>query len=216
MDPPFGTAQQHNARYRAPGAATARGGHALEPQETMEESLTGQLLLASPALRDTNFARTVVLIGAHSQEGAMGVVLNRPSAVSVGEAVPQLEAAVDEREPVYLGGPVQPDSLVLLAEFLDPSPAGLLVLGRIGFPAPDADIGELADATARGRVFAGYAGWGEGQLEAELEQGDWIVHAAQPEDVFSEDPEELWSHVLTRKGGSYALLARMPADPSLN
>jgi putative transcriptional regulator len=182
----------------------------------MEESLTGQLLLASPALRDPNFARTVVLIGVHNEEGAMGVVLNRPSELTVGEAVPQLEPALDEQEPVYIGGPVQPSSIVLLAEFLDPAPAGLLVLGRIGFPAPDADIEELTRATARGRVFAGYAGWGEGQLDAELEQGDWIVQAAQPKDVFSEEPEELWSEVLTRKGGSYALIARMPLDPSVN
>jgi putative transcriptional regulator len=182
----------------------------------MEDSLTGQLLLASPALRDPNFARTVVLIGVHSEEGAMGVVLNRPSAVTVGEAVPQLEPALDEHEPVYIGGPVQPGSIVLLAEFLDPAPAGLLVLGRIGFPAPDADIEELTRATARGRVFAGYAGWGEGQLDAELEQGDWIVQAAEPQDVFSEDPEDLWGEVLTRKGGSYALIARMPEDPSVN
>jgi putative transcriptional regulator len=182
----------------------------------MEESLTGQLLLASPALRDPNFARTVVLIGVHSEEGAMGVVLNRPSMLTVGEAVPALEPTLDENEPVYIGGLVQPSSIVLLAEFLDPGPAGLLVLGRIGFPAPDADVEELTRATARGRVFAGYAGWSEGQLDAELDQGDWIVQAAQPEDVFSQDPEELWESVLTRKGGSYALIARMPVDPSVN
>src|ERR1700680_2231886 len=113
----------------------------------MEESLTGQLLLASPALRDPNFRRAVVLVSIHSEEGAMGVVLNRPSAVTVGEAVPQLEQAVDEQEPVYVGGPVQPTSIVFLAEFLDPSPAGLLVLGRIGFPAPAGGIDELSDAT---------------------------------------------------------------------
>jgi putative transcriptional regulator len=182
----------------------------------MDESLTGQLLLASPALRDPNFTRTVVLISMHSEEGAMGVVLNRPSAVTVGEAVPQLERVLDEQEPVYVGGPVQPGSIVFLAEFFDPSPAGLLVFGRIGFPAPDAGIDELTEATARRRVFAGYAGWGEGQLDAEIEQGDWIAHAAMPEDVFTELPEELWSTVLTRKGGSYALIARMPPDPSVN
>ncbi len=154
----------------------------------MEETLTGQLLLASPALNDPNFARTVVLIGVHNQEGAMGVVLNRPSQVTI----------------------------VFLAEFLDPAPAGLMVLGRIGFPAPETSMEELTRATARGRVFAGYAGWGEGQLDAELEQGDWIVDAAQPRDVFSENPAGLWGQVLTRKGGSYALLARMPTDVSVN
>jgi putative transcriptional regulator len=182
----------------------------------MEESLAGQLLLASPALVDPNFSRAVVLISVHSTDGAMGVVLNRPSAVTVGEAVPQLEQAVAEREPVYVGGPVQPSSIVFLAEFLDPAPAGLLVLGRIGFPAPDADIEELVEATGRARVFAGFAGWGEGQLEAEIDHGDWISHTALPEDVFTELPAELWSTVLTRKGGSYALIARMPPDPSVN
>jgi putative transcriptional regulator len=182
----------------------------------MVQSLSGQLLLASPALMDPNFRRAVVLIGVHSEEGAMGVVLNRPSDVTVGEAVPQLEQAVNEREPVYVGGPVGQNSIVFLAEFLDPTPAGLLVLGRIGFPAPDAGIDELTEATARRRVFAGYAGWGEGQLDAELDQGDWIAHSGVPEDVFTEAPEELWSTVLTRKGGSYALIARMPPDPSVN
>jgi putative transcriptional regulator len=182
----------------------------------MVESLCGQLLLASPALMDPNFRRAVILVGVHSEEGAMGVVLNRPSEVTVGEAVPQLEQTVSEQEPVYVGGPVQPSSIVFLAEFLDPTPAGLLVLGRIGFPAPDAGIEELTEATARRRVFAGYAGWGEGQLDAEIDQGDWIAHSAVPDDVFCEVPDELWSSVLTRMGGSYALIARMPFDPSLN
>jgi putative transcriptional regulator len=182
----------------------------------MEETLAGQLLLASPTLRDPNFERTVVLIGLHSDEGAMGVVLNRPSGVTVAEAAPQLEQAVGETAAVYMGGPVQQSSIVFLAEFLDPAPAGVLVLGRIGFPAPDADIDELSEATERVRVFAGFAGWGEGQLEAEIEEGDWIAQAALPEDVFTDVPEQLWSRVLTRKGGSYALVARMPPDPSVN
>jgi putative transcriptional regulator len=182
----------------------------------MEESLSGQLLLASPSLQDPNFKRAVVLIGAHSDEGAMGVVLNRPSNATVGELVPQLEPAVGDEETVYVGGPVQPNSIVFLAEFLDPEPAGLLVLGRIGFPTPEADLDELAEATARRRVFAGYAGWGSGQLDAELDDGDWIAHPALPDDVFSEDPTELWSRVLARKGGAYVLIARMPLDPSLN
>lgn len=182
----------------------------------MEQSLAGQLLLASPSLRDPNFARTVVLVGVHNREGAMGLVLNRPSTVTVGEAVPQLEVAAGESEPVYVGGPVQPTSVVCLSEFLDPDPAGLLVLGRIGFPARDADLADLERMTARTRVFAGFAGWGEGQLEAEIEGGDWIEQTALPEDVFTDLPAELWSSALARKGGSYALVARMPPDPSVN
>ncbi len=182
----------------------------------MPESFAGQLLLAAPSLLDPNFARTVVLIGAHNEDGAMGVVLNRPSAVTVGEAVPQLQDVLGASETLYVGGPVQPNAVVFLAEFLEPELAGMLVLGRIGFPAPDADIDRLAQATARRRVFAGHAGWGQGQLDAEVGGGDWIAHPAQPQDVFTDLPAELWSDVLTRKGGSYALLARMPLDPSVN
>jgi putative transcriptional regulator len=182
----------------------------------MEASLAGQLLLASPALIDPNFRRAVVLVSIHNEEGAMGVVLNRPSETTVAEAVPQLEPAIDAEELVYVGGPVQPSSVILLAEFVDPESAALLILGRIGFPANGTDVEDLAESTARRRVFAGYAGWGGGQLDDELANGDWITHPAAPGDIFSESPEALWSAVLERKGGSYALLARMPNDPSVN
>ena len=182
----------------------------------MDDSLKGHLLLASPTLRDPNFARSVVLIGAHSEDGAMGVVLNRPSAVTVAEAVPALGEAVGEDEPVYVGGPVHQSSIVVLAEFLDTSNAGLLVLDSIGFPSSDADLDGLAGTTVRGRVFAGYAGWSAQQLEAEIEDGDWIAHDAGPEHIFSELPSELWRTVLEDMGGSYALVARMPLDPSVN
>jgi putative transcriptional regulator len=182
----------------------------------MDESLAGQLLLAAPNLADPNFTRSVVLIGVHSSDGAMGLILNRPSELIAADAVPELEGAVADGERLYIGGPVQRGAIVCLAEFLDPAPAGLFVLGRIGFPARDADLAALADSTARTRAFAGFAGWGEGQLEAEIENGDWIADAALAEDVFTDDPDALWSHVLERKGGSFALLARMPLDPSVN
>jgi len=182
----------------------------------MTETLAGRLLIAAPSLSDPNFMRTVVLVGVHNDEGAMGVVLNRPSPVTVGEAVPQLGEAIGEEGHVFVGGPVQPTSIVCLAEFLDPDPGGLLVLGRIGFPAPDAAIDELAERTARRRVFAGYAGWGEGQLDEEMSGGDWIALDGRPQDVFTDTPETLWSDVLRRNGGQYALIARMPLDPTWN
>jgi putative transcriptional regulator len=180
------------------------------------DSLRGQLLLAAPSLVDPNFRRTVVLVSEHSPDGAMGVVLNRPSTMTVGEAVPPLQAAVDSESTVFVGGPVQPTSIVFLAEFEEPSLAALIVFGRIGFPASDTEIELLSGGTDRGRVFAGYAGWGPGQLDAELENGDWITEPAVPGDVFTDQPQELWAAVLARKGGQFALLARMPADPSLN
>src|SRR5690606_32362653 len=120
----------------------------------------------------------------------------------------------DDGDVVYVGGPVQPSAVVALAEHEDPETAGAIAFGNIGFVHADAD-GEMG-ALGRVRVFAGYAGWGAGQLEQELEQEAWIVELAQPDDVFTDDPAQLWSSVLRRKGGQYALLARMPLDPSLN
>ncbi len=180
------------------------------------DSLRGQLLVAAPDLLDPNFHRAVVLVGEHGEEGAMGVVLNRRSEVTVGEAVPTLAELVDEDELVHVGGPVQTQAIVVLAEFDEPEHAGVLVFGTVGFlPGEIADADELGEL-ARARVFAGYAGWGPGQLESELAESTWIVEPAQPEDVFTLDPEALWSVVLRRKGGPFTLLATMPTDPSLN
>ena len=179
------------------------------------QSLKGQLLVAGPSLLDPNFRRTVVLVGEHTDEGALGVVLNRASEATVEDAVPELSALIDDEELVHVGGPVQPSAIVVVADFADPEQAGALILDSVGFlPAevePDA-IGELR----RARVFAGYAGWGPGQLEEELDEGSWIVAPALPEDVFTGDPDELWSEVLRRKGGPFEVLALMPPDPSAN
>lgn len=180
------------------------------------DSLRGQLLVASPALVDPNFARTVVLVTAHSEEGAMGVVLNRPSESAVEEAVPDLSEVADQGDAVYVGGPVQTEALVVLAEFSDPAAAAEIVVADIGFVSADADTSTLPTAIRRARVFAGYAGWGPGQLEDELDEEAWIVEAPIPREIFSEDPDGLWSSVLERKGGRFALIARMPLDPSLN
>jgi putative transcriptional regulator len=178
-------------------------------------SLKGHLLVAGPALVDPNFRRSVVLVGDHGEEGALGVILNRASDSTVDEAVPELAALVDGATPVHVGGPVQPSAIVVLAEFAEPDRAEALVLEDIGFLPAEIDpdvLGELR----RARVFAGYAGWGPGQLDDELNEGSWIVEPADPEDVFTADPEELWSDVLRRKGGPFSVLALMPPDPSLN
>lgn len=180
-----------------------------------EESLRGKLLIASPALVDPNFARSVVLITEHGEEGAMGVVLNRPSETEVGEVAPQLAAIVDD-EPVFIGGPVQPQALVVLAEFNQLDAAAWIVVADVGFVAAETEEHELELAIRRGRVYAGYSGWGAGQLEGELEQDAWIVEPPLASELFPEDPVALWQDVLGRKGGQFALIARMPDDPSLN
>ena len=181
----------------------------------MEESLRGQLLVASPALVDPNFSRTVVFITEHSEDGAMGIVLDRPSDTAVDAVVPQL-AEIAGGEPVYVGGPVQPEAIVLLAEFSDPEAAAWIVVADVGLASADVDLDELAASVRRGRVYAGYSGWGPGQLEAEMEIDSWIVEPPLPKELFPDDPTTLWSDVLARKGGQYALLARMPTDPSQN
>jgi putative transcriptional regulator len=178
-------------------------------------SLKGKLLIAVPALLDPNFRRTVVLVGEHNEEGALGLVLNRPSETTVDEAVPELTVLVEGLGQVHVGGPVQPSAIVVIAEFADPDRAGSLVFESIGFLPAEIDPDELGELT-RARVFAGYAGWGPGQLDDELEEGSWIVEPAIATDVFTLEPDELWSQVLRRKGGPYGVLALMPADPSLN
>ena len=181
-----------------------------------DESLRGRLLIASPSLFDPNFARTVVLVVEHNDEGAMGIVLTRPSTATVAEALPPLEDLVDDDEPVYVGGPVESAAVVVLAEFEDTDAAAALVFGDLGFLRADADPTVLESAARRFRVFAGYSGWGAGQLEAELAEPSWIVESPELEDVFTDDPERLWNSVLRRKGGQFALIATMPPDPSLN
>lgn len=179
------------------------------------DSARGQLLIAGPGLVDPNFWRTVVLVVEHSEEGALGVVLNRPSETTVGEAVSELEELLDADDLLHVGGPVQPSALIVLAEFDRPHDAALIAFEDVGVLAhgtqdrPDTGV-------RRGRAFVGHAGWGPGQLDDEIERGDWILEAARREDAFTPNPLELWESVLTRKGGSYALVARMPPDPSVN
>lgn len=177
-------------------------------------SLRGQLLVAAPALEDPDFLRSVVLIAEHGEEGALGVVLNRPAEATVAEAVPDLAGLVGPDEPVFAGGPVQPGGVIVLAELADPAQAALSIDGDLGFVAAGAS-GEDVEV-GRARAFAGHAGWGPGQLEDELEEESWLVAPFDRADAFTADPEGLWGRAVARKGGRFALLARMPLDPGLN
>ena len=180
------------------------------------DSLTGNFLIASPAIHDPNFRQTVVFITAHTDEGAVGLILNRCSEATVGEAVPQLTTLAPAEEQVFVGGPVNPEGVSVLAEFDDPDDAGVVVLDNVGFVALDDALEDGPPAVGRHRVFAGVAGWGPEQLEGEFEREDWIVEPAELDDIFTDDPDALWSDLLRRKGGQYELVARMPLDPSLN
>lgn len=182
---------------------------------TTPSGLQGQLLVSSGGLFDPNFRHTVVLVGAHNADGALGVVLNRALDLAVEDVLPSLSGIVAPGASLHRGGPVQPQSPVLLAELTRPELAGLHVFGSVGFLLGEIPE-DVGDAVVRARVFLGYAGWGPGQLEAELKEGSWIVEPARVEDVFTEVPELLWSRVLERKGPEYRAVARIPFDPSMN
>ena len=181
----------------------------------MSDTLRGQLLVASPGLLDANFRRAVVLVVAHDEDGAVGIVLNRTSETEVSEAVPELSELVDPGGAISVGGPVQNEAVIVLAEWDEPEEAGSIVFDDVGLMGAEAELERVASATRRVRVFAGYAGWTAGQLEAELAEPSWIVEEAEAEDVFGDDPD-LWGNVLRRKGGAFRLIATMPDDPSLN
>jgi len=178
------------------------------------ESLSGQLLIAGANLFDPNFRRAILLVAHHDDEGAIGVILNRPADTTVGEAAPDLTALVGAEERVFVGGPVQPQSAVVLAEFEDPELAGVIAFDSIGFLG--ADDPAAVTGIRRGRVFVGHAGWGPGQLEQEMDMDSWLTDSARAEDVFAPDPVGLWGRVLRRKGRDFEILATMPFDPSTN
>ncbi|MBV2354360.1 YqgE/AlgH family protein [Streptomyces sp. J2-1] len=185
---------------------------------TEVSSLTGRLLVATPALADPNFDRAVVLLLDHDEEGSLGVVLNRPTPVGVGDILQGWAELAGEPGVVFQGGPVSLDSALGVAVI--PGGAGPLgwrrVHGAIGLVDLETPPELLAAALGSLRIFAGYAGWGPGQLEDELSQGAWYVVESEPGDVSSPAPERLWRAVLRRQRGELAMLATYPEDPSLN
>lgn len=184
-------------------------------------SLAGSLLVASPALEDPNFARSVVLLLDHDAEGALGVVLNRPSRISAFDALPAWAPLASEPAMVHVGGPVTPHVVVCLGRVRgEPngavSPAWTPLTGTLGAVDLEREPAEVGSALDGLRFFAGYAGWGAGQLETELRLGGWLVVPAEPDDAFTHEPNTLWSRVLRRQGGELAMLHTMPADPTQN
>jgi putative transcriptional regulator len=184
----------------------------------------GRLLVATPLLEDQNFRRTVVLVVEHEDvQGTLGVVLNRPSTIDVGQVLEQWTGVATEPSVVFRGGPVAPDTALALAMIpgrdepvgwraLDGAPA----LARLGLLDLDTPPRLLAPAITSLRVYAGYAGWSPDQLQAEIDEGAWYVLAAEPADVFAAAPEQLWRQVLRRQDGDLAFLATYPDDPALN
>ena len=185
----------------------------------MTEAQAGMLLVATPALLDPHFADTVVLLLDADDDGALGVVLNRPSAVAVADVLADWGDVVAEPEVLFHGGPVSTEGALAVALLRsgDDAPVGFReVLGRLGLVDLDTPP-ELVDGSLEGlRIFAGYAGWAAGQLAAEIEEGSWYVVPAEAGDVFRLDPSGLWRDVLRRQPGDLAWHSTRPADPDLN
>lgn len=192
--------------------------------------MAAHLLVASPRLVDSNFARRVVLILDHGPHGALGVVLNKPGGVDVGEVLPQWHTLATSPAELFTGGPVARNAVIGLARLRgdggigdgagstdydgwrplidDAQPIGTIDLS--------VDMGPLTATIVGLRLFSGYAGWDAGQLEDEIDDGSWFVVRAEPNDPISADPEGLWRRVLRRQGGPLALVSGYPNDPASN
>jgi len=183
--------------------------------------LTGRLLVAAPMLDDPTFARTVVLLLDHDEDGSLGLVLNRPSHVPVGAVLPPWDGRTTGADVLFTGGPVADDSALALGMLPGPhdgpEPEGFRrVAGPFGLVDLDLDPDEWLTTLDAVRIYAGYAGWAAGQLEDELDQGSWYVLDGGPADVFGDDAETLWQRVLRRQTGDLPFLATPSTDPTLN
>lgn len=191
-----------------------------------QPTLTGRLLVAAPLLQEDSFRRSVVFVVDDADDGTLGVILNRPLDTAVDDVVTDWGTFASEPAVMFFGGPVATESGIALgsavsAEYFPagaplegvPPESALNGLGVVDLDAPAQLLGEALDAL---RVFIGYTGWSSGQLAGEIEEGAWYVVDATAADVFTTEPETLWSRVLRRQGGDLALLSTYPDDPSMN
>jgi putative transcriptional regulator len=176
----------------------------------------GRLLVATPLLGDPHFSRTVVYLLEHDDGGSVGVIVNRPSHTPVAQVLPNWHDVVCGPSVVFGGGPVQPDGALCLGRLDSDGPDVRRVVDGVCTVDLDGDVEGVSSITSRLRVFAGHAGWGEGQLENEIAEGAWWVVEGDESDVFSEDPRPLWSRVLRRQPPPLNLVSTYPADPLLN
>ncbi len=188
-----------------------------ETAEMIERLEHGALLVATPALIDPNFNRTVLLLLDHGVDGTLAVVLNRPSDVTVEERLAGWEGFCRPPGVVFSGGPVSSEAVMGLVEVsAAPPPGWLPVFANVGPIDLSIDPTPLQGVVANLRIFSGYAGWGPAQLASEIREGSWWVVDAHPDDPFTNEPLELWSKVLERQRGDRSWFSRYPVDPDLN
>lgn len=181
----------------------------------------GQVLIAEPTLSEP-FDRAVIYVIEHDESGALGVVINEPSSLDVGDILPSWHSAVTGEPVVFAGGPVGADTalgLAVLAPDAPEEPAGFRVVDdRWGLVDLDADPLELGPHLAGLRIFAGYAGWSPGQLDGEIAEGSWaVVDLDNPlGEVFAGDGEEQWRRLLRAQPGTLAWWVNCPREPRWN
>jgi putative transcriptional regulator len=180
---------------------------------------TGRLLVATPSVEGDVFHRSVVLMLHHDDDGAQGVVLNKPLSAEVDSVLPGWQRVVTAPPVLFQGGPVSTSSALGLVTVPgdEAEPLGVKRLfGSIGLVDLDAPTPVVAAELAGMRIFAGYSGWESGQLENEIRRGDWYVVDSEVRDAFTSEPDTLWRHVLRRQRDSLAFVASFPEDPSMN
>ncbi len=177
----------------------------------------GTLLIAEPFLKDPNFMRSVVLICEHQEEGSFGFVLNRIFENTLNELMNDMD---ELNLPVYYGGPVQVDTIHFLHQYPELIPGSYEILDGIYWGGDfQIAINQLREGNIdknKIRFFLGYSGWGNGQLNSELQEKSWLIAQATRKLVFPKDVDELWKDALRHLGGDYTLMANFPIDPQLN
>lgn len=181
-------------------------------------TVRGELLVATALIEQGPFRRSVVYVLDHDEDGALGVIVNRPLESDVEDVLPGWARCVNAPGCLFEGGPVAEDSALALGVVLDAAarPIGWRQMaGRVGLVDLDGPLPRGDDFLGL-RVFAGYAGWSPGQLEAEIEEGSWLTVAATEEDLLSPSPERLWHDVLRRQAAEVRFWANLPDDPGQN
>jgi putative transcriptional regulator len=175
-----------------------------QPSKSSIRPARGRFLVANRSLRDPTFSETVVLLVDYDQNGALGVVVNRPTDVPLTVALPEVEELNKRKDLVFLGGPVARDRMVILLRAAAAPPQSVLVFDQVyatgSLSALRQSIGEGESV----RAYAGYAGWGPGQLDAEVERGDWLIGPADSKAIFDDPPSGLWTRFIERFSGDWA------------
>lgn len=177
---------------------------------------TGKILIAEPFLADPNFARSVILLCEHGNEGSVGFILNRATELTLGDLLPDLYTPL---LPIHQGGPVQLDTLHMLHRMPEAFGGNEVIPGVYwggSYEALQDVIQNNAYQPIDMRLFVGYAGWSPGQLEAEVKEGSWLVADLTTDILFETEPERVWKQALKKLGGDYSFLANLPLNPQLN